>query len=384
MSLAAPSAEATAAPAVMRSPRSVDVEITAGCNLRCRYCSFFDKPEVEYRDLDTAEWLRFFDELGRNAVMDVCVSGGEPFSRKDLRQLLDGIVHNRMRFSLLSNGALIDDAIAGYIAGTGRCDLIQISIDGPRAEIHDRSRGRGAFGGAVRGIRILQEQGVPVTVRVTIQRHNVHELASTARFLLEELKLPAFSTNAAGYLGSGRRHTDELSLSVAERQLAMETLLALQETYPGRIQAQAGPLDDAWRWAQMERARASAAPPFANGGRLSACGCPFNKIAVRADGVIVPCSLLSKVELGKINQDRLDEIWQTAPGLVSLRQRQQIPLSRFALCASCAYSPYCTGNCPGLALSLTGEIDQPSPDACLRRYLDGGGEIVGPCQTEKV
>ena len=93
-----------AASKVMRTPRKLDIEITARCNLRCRYCYFFNNPAVEYRDLPTDEWLTFFDELGSLGVMNVTLAGGEPFIREDLPTLLEGIVRNRMRFSLLSNG----------------------------------------------------------------------------------------------------------------------------------------------------------------------------------------------------------------------------------------------------------------------------------------
>ncbi|TFH33417.1 MAG: radical SAM protein, partial [Anaerolineales bacterium] len=80
---------------VMRMPRNVDVEITARCNLRCRYCYFFNNPEVEYRDLPTEKWLTFFDELGRSGVMRLTLAGGEPFIREDLPELWEGIVRNR-------------------------------------------------------------------------------------------------------------------------------------------------------------------------------------------------------------------------------------------------------------------------------------------------
>ena len=35
---------------VMRTPRTVDIDLTARCNLRCRYCYFFDNPAVEYHE----------------------------------------------------------------------------------------------------------------------------------------------------------------------------------------------------------------------------------------------------------------------------------------------------------------------------------------------
>jgi SynChlorMet cassette radical SAM/SPASM protein ScmE len=129
----------------MRTPRKLDIDITARCNLRCRYCYFFNNPAVEYRDLPTEEWLKFFDELGGLGVMDVTLAGGEPFIREDLITLLEGLVRNRMRFTLLSNGALIDDGMAAFIARTGRCDCVQISVDGSCAAVHDTCRGKGSF-----------------------------------------------------------------------------------------------------------------------------------------------------------------------------------------------------------------------------------------------
>lgn len=360
---------------VMRTPRTVDIDLTARCNLRCRYCYFFDNPAVPYEDLSTEEWLRFFDELGRCAVMDVVLAGGEPFVREDLPELLEGIVRNRMRFALLSNGTLITDEIAATIAASRHCNYVQVSIDGSGPETHDACRGKGAFEAALRGLRTLQRHGVNATVRVTIHRYNVHDLEATARLLLEELGVGSFGTNSVGYLGSCRVHADEVMLTPQERTVAMETLLRLADKYPGRIQASAGPLSEARMWRRMEEARADGAPPFPNGGRLTGCGCHSNKIAIRADGAIVPCNMLPHVVLGRINQDSLAEVWQHAPALNELRTRHIIPLTEFDFCDGCPYIPYCTGNCPALAYTLTGQVNHPSPDACLRRFLEDRGTL---------
>ena len=360
---------------VMRTPRSLSLEITARCNLRCRYCYFFNNPEVVYRDLPTDDWLQFFDELGTLGVMGVVLAGGEPFIREDLPALVEGIVRNRMRYSFLSNGGLIDEGIAAFIAGTGRCDHVQVSVDGSCAEVHDSCRGQGSFDGAVRGIRILQRHGIHLGVRVTIHRNNVDDLDNIARFLLEDLGISDFGTNSAGYMGTCRDNAANVLLSLDERQSAMAALVRLAAKYPGRISATAGPLADARMWGRMEEARAQGNPAFPNGGHLTACGCARNKIAVRSDGVIVPCNMLAHVELGRINQDSLADIWQNSPALNALRERTAKPLADFAFCAGCSYIPYCTGNCPGLAYTLTGQIDHPSPDACLKRFLQDGGTL---------
>ncbi len=361
---------------VMRTPRSLTLEITARCNLRCRYCYFFNNPAMVYRDLPAAEWLSFFDELGSLGVMKVILAGGEPFIREDLPALIEGLVRNRMRFSFLSNGALINDEIAAFIARTGRCEYVQVSVDGSCAEVHDSCRGKGSFDGVIRGIRALRRHRIYVAVRVTIHRNNVHDLENIARFLLDELGLPDFGTNSAGYMGACRGNADAVLLNMEERKEAMATLQRLTAKYDGRISSNAGPLTDARMWRRMEEARAQGKPAFHNGGRLTGCGCPSNKISVRTDGVIVPCNMLAHIELGRINHDSLAEVWQNSPALNRLRRRHAIPLSGFEFCAGCSYIPYCTGNCPGLAYTLTGTVDHPSPDACLRRFLEEGGSIA--------
>lgn len=360
---------------VMRTPRTVDMEITARCNLRCKYCYYFDNKAVNYVDLPKEEWLQFFDELGRCAVMNVNLAGGEPFIREDLPELLDGIVRNRMRFAILSNGSLISDEIASFIAGTKRCSYVQVSIDGSTPDVHDSCRGKGSFIKAIQGIRTLQRNGVHVAVRVTIHHNNVQDLENIARFLLEDLNLDEFSTNSAGVFGTCHKNVADVLLTTQDRMIAMKTLLRLSSKYEGKISASSGPLDEARRWNRMEAARIQRNPSFRNCGYLTACGCSANKIAVRSDGTIIVCNMLPNICLGRINQDSLQEIWQKSKMLTQFRSRRSLPLANFEYCSKCPYIPYCTGNCPGSAYNLTGEVNHPSPDACLRRFLADGGKI---------
>ncbi|MDP4033355.1 MAG: radical SAM protein, partial [Pseudorhodobacter sp.] len=227
---------------VMKSPRSVDLEITSSCNLRCDYCSHFSGPGDVDQDLPLEVWLRFFAELKRCNIMNVTLSGGEAFYRPDLREIIQGIVANRMRFSLLSNGTLIDHDMAAFLTSTGRCNHVQVSIDGAIDISHDAFRGKGNFMKAIQGIKTLQQCNVPVTVRVTIHRKNVHELEAIAGLLLEDIGLPSFSTNATSPLGLCRKNAAQTQLTIAERSLAMETLRLLTGRYGSRISATAGPL----------------------------------------------------------------------------------------------------------------------------------------------
>ncbi len=360
---------------VMSTPRSLDLDITNRCNLRCKYCSHFTSAGDVGQDLPNEEWLKFFEELNRCAVMNICIQGGEPFYRKDLPELIEGIVKSRMRFNILSNGTLVTDEMAAFLVSTDRCDGVQVSIDGSDALTHDAFRGESSFVRAMEGIEHLKKHSVSVFVRVTIHRENVNDLEAIARFLLEDLRLLSFSTNSASFMGLCRRNAEEVQLTVLERSLAMETLLKLSKKYNGRISANAGPLAEARNWLKMERARREGKVGLVGRGYLTSCGGPMSKIAVRADGVMVPCIQLSHMELGRINQDDLRKIWQNHPELQRLRERCNIPLSDFEFCQGCDYIPYCTGNCPALASTILGEENHPSPDACLRRFLEEGGKL---------
>jgi SynChlorMet cassette radical SAM/SPASM protein ScmE len=359
---------------LMSTPRSLDIDITNRCNLRCAYCYHFSSAGDVEKDLPAEEWIQFFEELNKCHVMNVTLSGGEPFFRKDLNNIIQGIVNNRMRYSILSNGTLITDEMASFLADTGRCSLVQVSIDGSSPEIHDSFRGKGNFERAIRGIKILQAHGVGVHVRATIHKNNVRDLENIAKLLLGDIGLSGFSTNSATYTGLCRSNTDLVQLSPEERALAMESLYALNKKYHGRITANAGPLAESKFWAKMESARMSGTGR-ADGGHLTGCNCVMSKLAVRADGVIIPCNQLSHIELGQINRDSLIEIWQHHPEILKLRQRNTIPLSDFEYCHECAYIANCTGNCPGLAYMLLGDVNRPSPDACLKKYFEDGGTL---------
>ncbi len=360
---------------LMKTPRSVDLSISNRCNLQCTYCSHFTGAGDVGQDLPKEVWLQFFEELNRCAVMNVTIGGGEPFCRKDLPDLVEGIVRNRMRFNILSNGTLITDEMAAFLASTGRCDGVQVSIDGSVPTTHDACRGKGNFLKAMQGIKSLQDHNVPVSVRVSIHKHNVRDLENVARFLLEEVGLPSFSTNAASYMGLCRKNTDQIQLTAEERSLAMATLLKLDRKYNGRISATAGPLAEGKDWLEMEKARRDRKQDIQGRGCLSGCNGPMNTLAVRADGVMVPCGQMSHIELGRINTDNLQEVWQEHSELKRLRERQNIPLKNFQFCQGCEYIPYCTGNCPALAYTILGKDDHPSPDACLKLFLEAGGGL---------
>jgi SynChlorMet cassette radical SAM/SPASM protein ScmE len=265
--------------------------------------------------------------------------------------------------------------MAAFLASTKRCNYIQVSIDGSTPMTHDTMRGKGSFAKALGGLMTLRRHGVRTAVRMTIHRKNVHDLEGVARLLLEDIGLSSFGTNSASAMGLCRKNAEMVQLTTEDRMLAMETLLKLTKKYDGRINAMAGPLAEAKGWLVMEEARLEEREPMRGRGSLTGCGCYRQFLAVRADGAYTPCTMLSHIELGRINRDDLGEVWRNHEKLNVLRHRHQIPLSGFAFCEGCDYIDFCTGSCPGLSYTIVGEVNHPSPDSCLRKFLAEGGRL---------
>lgn len=361
-------------PGLMSAPREVEIAITGRCNLHCRYCFYADEM-VAHNDLPTDRWLAFFAELGRLAVQRVTLTGGEVFTRPDLFTLIDGLVLHRMRYGLLSNGTLIDEAVlAQFESGKRRLrlDAIQVSIDGSCAEIHDRSR-PGSFSRALRGLRLLVAKGFPVAVRVTINHHNVDDLEAIARLLLEDVGLPGFSTNEAFPMGSARCSGESVVLTRQERLRAMDTLQALNRQYEGRISAGAGPLALARELADLQARLARGETSRPDRGTLASCGGVFTKLGVHHDGTIVPCHVLPQLTMGRVGEVDLQEVWLHHPAIRAVRQRRSVPLRTLPTCSDCRYAGFCNGGCPGTAMVQTGELNARDPMGCFRLLLGEEG-----------
>lgn len=334
-------------------------------------------------DISTERWHACFRELGELAVQRVTLSGGEVFTRPDLFAIIDNLIANKMRYSILTNGTLITEkTIALFQQGKRRLrlDSIQVSIDGSCAEVHNKSRPPNSFARAVRGLRLLHAARFPVTVRVTINRHNLHDLAAIAHLLIEDIGLPGFSTNEADQMGSARCNGQGVVLREADRLEAMTELVALNRRYNGRISAQAGPLCRALFFADIETRVARGETGISGRGTLCACGGVFNKMAILHNGTMAPCNMLPTLTMGVIGINSIQEAWLHHPAINVVRRRCTIPLRSLASCRDCPYTGFCTGGCPASVMSKFGKLNGIDPIMCYRAYKRG---MAGPKASQE-
>ena len=180
----------------LNHPFKLSFAITYRCNLKCRMCNIWRKP-ADTRELSIAEIDAF---LARTQGLSwVGLTGGEPFLRSDLPQIVES-VHRHCGESLLAvhlatNGQLVEK-IAGLLEHLARMKhrwrpVFTVSIDGPR-ELHDEIRGQaGAWDRAVETLRLLKgTKWVKVKAGFTLSRHNLQAFAGTCAAL--EGAVPGF------------------------------------------------------------------------------------------------------------------------------------------------------------------------------------------------
>ncbi|MEN6503197.1 MAG: radical SAM protein [Planctomycetaceae bacterium] len=174
-----------------RFPLAVVWNITYRCNCSCRYCGTSEMPAEE---LVTPQALSLMDDLAEMGTRWLTFSGGDPFMRVDLGQLVRRARHHKMHLRISTNGILLPDRISEVQSA----DAVSVSLDGP-AEVHDAVRGNGTFRGALAGIEACKTANIKVNLKCTLGSHNltvVDQVLEMAR----QLHLPVMFQPATSWL----------------------------------------------------------------------------------------------------------------------------------------------------------------------------------------
>ena len=313
-------------------------ELTAACNLSCRYCRASASHEPDQGELDTDEAKRFVESIAPLKPM-LILSGGEPLLRPDLFQIIRLAVSLGIRVSLASNGTLITSGLAEEIADSG-VSRVSISLDGADAAMHDHGRGQGSFERSIRGIENLRGR-VDFQINFTVTQKNQSELIRI--FDLAE-KLGAAALHIFFLVPTGRGREEDVI--TPERQ--EEMLRQIDEEMDRRIlevQVTCAP-----QYARLKR------PGHGRGSGGCLAGRRF--VFVSRKGEVYPCGYLP-LRVGSVREKNFIEIWENSPELQALREGRLK-----GKCGRCEFSRSC-GGCRARAYALTGDYLQSDPSCRL-------------------
>jgi radical SAM protein with 4Fe4S-binding SPASM domain len=118
-------------------PFNAALEVTGRCNAQCGYCYILREPPCA--DLSTEAIFRIIDKIDETGIFFVCITGGEPFIREDILDILSYLIKKDFfRFCILTNGTLLtDEHIDFLVKNKNHVDFLRMSLFSHIDTIHD-------------------------------------------------------------------------------------------------------------------------------------------------------------------------------------------------------------------------------------------------------
>ena len=167
--------------------------VTYRCDLRCEVCDLPARANARRRaghhELDTSALQAVLRDMKQIGTAGVGFTGGEPMLRRDILELLASCTNLGMHAHLNSDGFQVADQ-AEAILKTG-VRSVNLSLDGPTAEIHDRARRKvGSFDtvlGALDALRTARggRRNPKITAVTVLTARNLHRAADVVRVAVE-------------------------------------------------------------------------------------------------------------------------------------------------------------------------------------------------------
>ena len=318
-------------------PAIVFLKVNQKCNLRCMHClsgSSDEKDKTELDQLNLSQLKSIIDEIYDCGGFVVKVTGGEPFLRSDIFDILSYIDSKPLSTILFSNGILIDDDAIEKLKRF-KYMKIRISLDGVK-ETNDSIRGKGTFDAAYSALRKLYLNGINCEVSYTVHSKNYLELKSLINILEKD------NINCNIYLNL---------LKVAGNALSNSDLMIQEDKTKIVFDAVKNQIENKLNVAYYN--------PFADAylkifGKIY--GCPAGKMSLSIDsnGDVLACGLFyddSNALCGNVKEKTLNELWQSK----AMRYIRELPEKES--CTLCdIYKKNCTGGCRGNALNKFNDL----------------------------
>ena len=120
------------------APVYVQFYVTARCNLTCEQCNII-YANADVREVTIDEIYRIADNFAEMGVAIVLLTGGEPFARNDLPQIIKAFESRGVHVRMQTNGFASEERIAEAVEAGGRD--ISISLDSLRPSLQDKING---------------------------------------------------------------------------------------------------------------------------------------------------------------------------------------------------------------------------------------------------
>lgn len=264
--------------------------VTYRCNARCNMCDCFHFPTK----LQEETSLETINKLPKMSFANI--TGGEPFIRKDINEIVDIVKSKADRVVISSNGFFTDNILKLF---RRRQDIgIRLSLEGLQVS-NDSIRGiKDGFDKALRTLLTLVDMGVKdVGFGMTVQEMNADDLIHL--YNLSDHMGMEFATatlhNSFYFRKTDNAITDKLKVATAFEALINRLL---KSNSPKK-----------WLRAYFNHGLIN----YIYGNkRLLPCDMGHNGFFLDPYGDVLPCNgMAEKMSMGNLHQQSWDEIWNS-------------------------------------------------------------------------
>jgi radical SAM protein with 4Fe4S-binding SPASM domain len=300
-------------------------EVTRKCQLRCKMC-YSDSDFPQKNELTKEEVLGCFDQardLGANLIS---LTGGEPFLRKDLAEILIKTINMGYDGVFIpSNGIITSESLHKFEEIRDSITL-GISLDGSSAKLNNSIRIPGSYKEAIQSIKTAKRLGIPTIILMTITKTNFHDVPNMLN-LAAELDVDQLALRRAIPSGRGLKNYTMICPTP-------------EQSY------------EAWRSTLDAQVDIKFYDPIANvcnrveNIQFGGCTAGTSGFVILSDGDVVPCPEL-RIIIGNIRNESIADIWYNSDILKKLRNRDNL----VGQCGECIKKWIC-GGCRGSAYNL--------------------------------
>lgn len=332
----------------------VPFRCTFGCDSNCVHCTSGGKQAVA-DEVDTAGAKHLIDQISEFGATFFGLTGGEPFLRKDLSEIIEYAKHKGLNVSLITDAHKMDDAAFKMLVDNQV--RISISIDGSE-KTNDAIRSSGAYKAAVSAIEQFSQAGLLDCLVCTFAKTENGTTNVNKNDIVHVIEL-ARKNNARWAVFHGfvpfSKESLKADLTPQQYEWACNTLYDLMLEYKDK------PEINVYIPFMARVAKQRGMPNFDDWYNNFFLGrCWFGKfLSIAENGEAIPCSYNDVYRAGNVKNKPLKQIWQDMENnefFTKARDKNNLK----GKCAICEYKQIC-GGCRTAALFYTADIHGPDP-----------------------
>jgi MoaA/NifB/PqqE/SkfB family radical SAM enzyme len=332
-------------------------ELTSRCNFNCRMCYIHNQSNdcgAIGRELTTEQWIRLATEARDAGMLDLILTGGEIFLRRDFKEIYESVARMGFNISLYTNASLIDEKKAKWL-GKIPPTAMEITLYGASAETYEKVCGNGnAYEKVVHAIDLLLAEGINIELKTTATEDNLNDYDAMAEFSFKR-GIPLSIVDYLYPVRSSSQKTNACRLTPEKLVNFQEIVYHTNRRLFGIYSKGAAAPDSSNFTEKLAQDLDDIAPTPQRAESAFSCNAGSSDFWITWDGRMLPCGALEEPSFHPLVIG-FNNAWN---GLTEACDK--IPVCQE--CKNCELLSHCDV-CPAKLKSETGCYNQPAPYLC--------------------